>query len=167
MSQEKPFTWIVRFDVAPVWVADGGTISDFDALNMLGNQFGDACQNTEIAACVLSGPSRARIAAAQGYSATASHHRTARADIYQQLADEAPVAMSPDRYSMLRLVLDLEGVARDLNHPGLIEGLVTLKRAMNGSMAISDIGVYPDGEVVNIRGIECNVRATPALNGKK
>lgn len=165
MNIDAPFTWIVRFDVAPLWVADGGTISDLDALTMLGNRFGDACQNTEIAARVLSGPVRSRIAAAQGYVTPAD--RFARDVLYKELAREAPVAMSPDHYSMLRLVMDLEGIANEMEHPGLKQGLKTLRNVMNGRAPIDQIGEYPEGDQVDIRGIRCTVRATPAFHVKK
>lgn len=63
----KPYTWIVRFDVAPTWVADGFVLSDERALLMLGSELAYACRDTELAARVLSSPPPLRIAREQGY----------------------------------------------------------------------------------------------------
>ena len=35
MSNVKPYSWVVRFDVAPQWVADGFIMTDTTALEML------------------------------------------------------------------------------------------------------------------------------------
>lgn len=35
MNKIKPYTWIVRFDVAPEWVADGFNLTDERALLLL------------------------------------------------------------------------------------------------------------------------------------
>lgn len=63
----KPFTWIVRFDVAPLWVADGFDLDDARAFEMLSTELSFADCNTEIAAKVISAPDTSRIRAEQGY----------------------------------------------------------------------------------------------------
>ncbi|HIE2513457.1 TPA: hypothetical protein ACXLCK_001906 [Pseudomonas aeruginosa] len=67
MSKTAPYSWIVRFDVAPEWVADGFVFSDQRALEMLGADLSSACMSTELAAAVLAAPSPLRIAREQGY----------------------------------------------------------------------------------------------------
>lgn len=63
----KPYAWVVRFDVAPLWVADGFTLSDDRALEMLGREVGHACMGSELAARVLAAPPPLKIAREQGY----------------------------------------------------------------------------------------------------
>lgn len=58
MSKTAPYSWIVRFDVAPEWVADGFVFSDQRALEMLGADLSSACMSTELAAAVLAAPVR-------------------------------------------------------------------------------------------------------------
>lgn len=67
MSKTLPYSWIVRFDVAPEWVADGFVISDQRALEMLGTDLSSACMSTELAAAVVAAPCPMRIAREQGY----------------------------------------------------------------------------------------------------
>lgn len=83
----KPFTWIVRFDVAPEWVADGFTLSDQRALEMLGRET-SGCMSTELAACVLQGPDLSRVLREQGYPV--GRARSARE--YDALSNAAPAA---------------------------------------------------------------------------
>lgn len=67
MSQKiAPFTWIVRLDVAPEWVADGFSLSDERALEMLSREV-SGCMSTELAARVIAAPAPCRIVAEQGY----------------------------------------------------------------------------------------------------
>ena len=63
----QPFTYIVRFDIAPLWVADGFVMNDEVALDMLANHLPYACQEWELAAKVLCAPSPARIEDTQGF----------------------------------------------------------------------------------------------------
>ncbi len=65
---EKPFTWLVRFDIAPEWVGDGFNLTDERALEMLGRDLDGACMSTELAARVISAPSALRIVREQGYA---------------------------------------------------------------------------------------------------
>lgn len=64
--QIQPFTWIVRFDVAPEWVADGFSLCDERALEMLSRET-SGCMSTELAARVIAAPAPGRIVAEQGY----------------------------------------------------------------------------------------------------
>ena len=66
-KEVQPFTYIVRFDIAPVWTADGFILDDQAANNMLNETLGYACSVTELAAKVLVSPEVTRIADAQGY----------------------------------------------------------------------------------------------------
>lgn len=67
-QQVKPFSWTLRVDVAPVWVADGFTLSDERLLQMLGTELSSACMSTELAASVIAAPCPVRIVTEQGYT---------------------------------------------------------------------------------------------------
>ncbi|MFT0546956.1 hypothetical protein ACMHYO_11510 [Allopusillimonas ginsengisoli] len=64
----KPYSWIVRFDVAPEWVADGFNLTDERALEMLAETLPYANMSYELAARVLAAPSALRIVREQGYT---------------------------------------------------------------------------------------------------
>ena len=66
-KEVQPFTYIVRFDIAPVWAADGFILDDQAANNMLNETLDYACSVTELASKVLVSPQVSRIADAQGY----------------------------------------------------------------------------------------------------
>jgi len=66
MPTAKPFSWVVRFTVAPLWVQDGFTIDNERALNMLAQAVG-AGSADELQANVLEVPSALEIARMQGY----------------------------------------------------------------------------------------------------
>lgn len=66
MATAKPFTWVVRFTVAPLWVADGFSISDERAEEILRRALQCATEG-EYSACVLEAPSALHIARVQGY----------------------------------------------------------------------------------------------------
>lgn len=70
MPTAKPFSWVVRFTVAPLWVQDGFTISNDRALSMLARAVGGAT-GEELQAQVLESPSPLQIASMQGYT---KHH---------------------------------------------------------------------------------------------
>lgn len=138
MKAEKevaPFTWIVRFDVHPMWVADGGTISDLDALDMLSTRFGSACMNNELAACVLAGPGASRIAHQQGFDNLSDYHVRERAFVAGRLALEAPIAYDQSRHSLLKVLRVLREIAPEDVSAGLNEVI----RALTGRDAIGDI----------------------------
>jgi len=65
MKTTLPYTWVVRYDVAALYVADGFTFSDQRALEMLSRET-TGCMSTEIAARVLVAPDRVRILKEQG-----------------------------------------------------------------------------------------------------
>lgn len=67
MPKIKPYSWIVRFTVSPVWVADGFALSDDRALKMLSSDLSFA-NSKELSATVLEAPSAIHIANAQGYT---------------------------------------------------------------------------------------------------
>lgn len=69
MATAKPFTWIVRFTVAPLWVQDGFSISDERAIEMLAASIGFG-SSSELQAKVLEAPSALHIARMQGYAPT-------------------------------------------------------------------------------------------------
>lgn len=88
----QPFTWIVRLDVAPEWVADGFALSDQRALAMLGKDLDCACPDTELAASVLVAPNAERIAREQGYGPVHPH----TAGVIASLLAGAPRAQTGD-----------------------------------------------------------------------
>lgn len=87
MATAKPFSWVVRFTVAPTWIQDGFTLSDERALAMLALEVGGAYGN-ELSAQILEAPSPLQIARMQGY--TKEDKRAA--DVVRGLKKEAPDA---------------------------------------------------------------------------
>lgn len=142
----KPFTWIIRMDVHPQWVADGGTISDADAIDMLSQRFGWADVNNELAACVLSAPGATRIAHEQGWNQNTKYSSEGRKQVRAELEREAPVAYSPTRFSIERHVRDLLAQAERINDDALVEGLTILKDVIAGNTPVSDINHLPGVE---------------------
>ena len=69
MSNVKPYSWVVRFYVAPQWVADGFIMTDNTALEMLSDVINYA-NDHELAALVISAPDAERISEEQGYLAS-------------------------------------------------------------------------------------------------
>lgn len=67
MAQAKPFTWVVRFTIDPLWAQDGFTIGDDRALEMLAQAVGGA-RSDELSAQVLEAPSPLQLARIQGYN---------------------------------------------------------------------------------------------------
>jgi len=102
----KPYTWVVRFDVAPLWVADGFTLSDERALEMLGADLSSANMSFELAARVLSAPSPLRIAREQGYG---EQHPEA-GKFAREIIDGAPHA-----YTYFKGVKHIDSVERAVN----------------------------------------------------
>lgn len=140
---KKPFTWIVRMDVDPVWIADGGTISDLDALDMLAARFGWADCNSELQACVLAAPSHARIAEQQGYGRESAFDIAEREVLRKELVADAPIAYASDRFSVTRHVADLLAAAERINDDGLVDGLKTLQAVLTGVTPISETNILP------------------------
>jgi hypothetical protein len=67
MSIAKPFTWVVRLTVSPLWVADGFSLSDERITSMLQSELSSA-RGDEVSAQVINAPSAFHIARTQGYS---------------------------------------------------------------------------------------------------
>lgn len=63
----KMFKWIVEFQVADTWVADGFQMTDQRAWDMLSKDLSYADMDTEIHARVVASPNASLIAKAQGY----------------------------------------------------------------------------------------------------
>jgi len=87
---QTPLTWIVRFDIDPVWVADGFVMSDTQAIDMLSYKLEFANVDTELAAQVIAGPSPLRIAKEQGYDAQNPGGKT----IVREIIKASPAAYS-------------------------------------------------------------------------
>lgn len=64
----KPFSWVVRFTVAPAWIQDGFTLTNERARDMLASEVSSA-HGDEIEAVVLEAPSALQICRMQGYHA--------------------------------------------------------------------------------------------------
>jgi hypothetical protein len=87
---DNRFTWIVRFDVAPEWVADGFVMTDETALDMLSDKLSHADMDTELAARVISAPSALAIAREQGYD----KKHTQSGAVIREIMKGAPLAYS-------------------------------------------------------------------------
>jgi hypothetical protein len=61
------FKWTVEFEVDEVWVADGFSLSNLRALEMLASDLDYADMTTELSAKVIKAPPLDRILKAQGY----------------------------------------------------------------------------------------------------
>lgn len=143
MTAVKPFSWIVRFDVAPVWVADGFIMSDSQVSEMLARELGWADVNNELAASVISAPDAYSILSEQGY-------RNTNVQALERIMEDAPIAYPPktEGTSALKLAIVnaislLESVAfvRDDND-NTAEVLEQLRGALalvDGSEPIADI----------------------------
>lgn len=151
----KPFAWIVRFDVAPEWVADGFNLSDERALTMLGRTLGMACMSTELAARVLAAPSALRIVREQGYT---KEHPQAGKEVAGVL-DGAPYAYADVKKRSDAVTLDkaisdaiklLDSVAfvrNEKDNTGAVLSQLRDARAMlRGDDPISDIEWQPTPE---------------------
>lgn len=89
-SSTKPYTWIVRLDVAPEWVADGFSLGDQRALEMLGETLPYANMSYELAARVLAAPSSLRIVREQGFGPTHPDAGTEAASIRMEAPHAYP-----------------------------------------------------------------------------
>lgn len=67
MAKAKPFTWVVRYTVAPLWVQDGFALCNERALAMLAHEIG-AGTHDELQAQILEAPSPLHIVRMQGYA---------------------------------------------------------------------------------------------------
>lgn len=80
MSQVKPFSWLIRVDVAPIWVADGFCMNNQAALDMLANQLPYADMSFELGAAVIAGPDPRRIINENGWDTNPSEEAKIRAE---------------------------------------------------------------------------------------
>lgn len=143
-----PFTWIVRLDVAPVWVADGFSLSDERALAMLSRET-SGCMTTELAARVIAAPAPSRIVAEMGYlkqdarSAAEIHSLVSgaphahRAGARSRVAGGALVGALNDAIELLESVAFVRE-ERD-NTQDVLEGLRKARDLVTGAAAISEI----------------------------
>lgn len=116
----KPFSWVVRFDVAPLWVADGFDFTDARAIDMLSNELGFADINTEIAAKVISSPDVNRIRAEQGH----------------KVKDGAEINNGPVRQSIIDAI---ERLSSDVGAAAIVASLKLSLNLLDGTEPISDI----------------------------
>ncbi|MEI9747420.1 MULTISPECIES: hypothetical protein [Morganellaceae] len=80
MSQIKPFSWLIRLDVAPLWVADGFCMNNQTALDMLANQLPYADMSFELGAAVIAGPDPRRIVNENGWESNQAEEVKIRAE---------------------------------------------------------------------------------------
>lgn len=85
---DKRFSWIVRFDVAGEWVADGFVMTDEAALDMLSEKISFADADTELAARVIAAPPAMRIANEQGYTVKHPQHN----NLCETVMTDSPMA---------------------------------------------------------------------------
>lgn len=67
MPTMTPFSWVVRFTVAPVWIQDGFTLSHERVHHMLAREIGEGTPG-ELQAEILAAPASGQLAKAQGYT---------------------------------------------------------------------------------------------------
>lgn len=134
----KPYTWIVRFDVAPMWVSDGFSLGDQRALEMLGRDLGGANMSYELAAQVLAAPSPLRIVREQGYG---PKHPDSATEILTMVG-EAPHAYA------------------DMNKK--FDG-VTLDKAITDAIALLDSVPFVRDEKDGSQKVLANLRTAQAL----
>lgn len=142
MKEVKPFSWVVRFDVAPIWVADGFVMNDTSTLEMLARELGWADVNTELAAAIISAPDAHDILHEQGYQKT-------NAEELAEIVEGSPFAYQKTEYSsalklaLMNAIALLDSVAfvRDENDntAAVLEQLRGVLGLVDGSAPISDI----------------------------
>lgn len=131
-----PFTYIVRFDIAPLWTADGFILDDQAANNMLNETLVYACSVSELAAKVLVSPEVSRIADAQGYK---------RSVIEDKIKAKSPLAYADSSVmtaiiEAIELIDSVAFVREETDNSS--EVLTKLRKArdlMNGTEPVSDI----------------------------
>lgn len=138
MSTVKPFSWIVRFDVAPLWVADGFIMTDAIALDMISGVV-DCANQFELSASVISAPAAERIAEEQGY--LPSNHP-------EQLC--VVINDSPRAYAEASVVNSLNDAIAALentqNNKNVLKNLRSSLALLTGDKPISDIVWHPTPE---------------------
>lgn len=135
----RPYTYVVRFDIAPLWVADGFILSDETALAMLAERLDYACDATELAARVLVAPTSARIEDEQGYrhGAIAKSIEDGAPEAYENFGENTIVSALIDAIELL----DSVAFVRDENDNSreVLSKLFEALGKVNGSLPISDI----------------------------
>lgn len=132
----KPYTFIVRLDVAPLWMADGFCMTDADALEMLAKMLPHACQDTELAAQVLVAPDVGRISKEQGFGVYTSERQ--QHDHHDQLRERSPVAYD-EKDGIVPVLTRLQGMFERQGLPGFAGDLGAIIDKLTGVDAISDI----------------------------
>ena len=89
----QPFTWVVSFTVAPLWIQDGFTISNEQATEMLGQALSCAT-GEEYSAKVLEAPSAAAIMNMQGYGPKDPRRAKVGAEIIAGMGDTGVIGMA-------------------------------------------------------------------------
>lgn len=141
-----PYSWLVRFDVAPLWIADGFLLDDDRAMDMIGKELGQACQSTELAATVLSAPAFSRIAEEQGYGPKHFNMTSVVAEMQRSVPSVAPgggplVGALVDAIGLLESVAFVREEGDDTGK--VLDQLRIALALVNGSKQISDIDWQP------------------------
>ncbi|WP_336983955.1 MULTISPECIES: hypothetical protein [unclassified Cedecea] len=135
----SPYTYIVRFDIAPLWIADGFILSDETALAMLAERLDYACDATELAAQVLVAPNPSRIEDEQGYrhGAIAKSIEEGAPEAYENFGENTIASALIDAIELL----DSVAFVRDENDNSrdVLSKLLEALGKVNGSLPISDI----------------------------
>lgn len=135
----KPYTYIVRYDVAPIWTADGFILNDLTAFDMLSNRLSFADVNNELAASVLVAPSIARLESEQGYKLGGLGKDIIKEspDAYEESGDNMIVTTLVDAIELI----DSVAFVRDENDNSqeIIEKLKVVLAKLTGESEISDI----------------------------
>lgn len=134
-----PYTYIVRFDIAPLWVADGFILSDQIAKEMITASLPYACEDSELAAQVLGAPNPARIEDEQGYrpGAIAKSILAASPEAYKDFGENSVLGAVIDAIELI----DSVAFVRDENDNSreVLQKLHTALEKLNGNHPISDI----------------------------
>lgn len=138
MSNVKPYSWVVRFDVAPQWVADGFIMTDTTALEMLSDVINYA-NDHELAALVISAPDAERISEEQGYLASNN------AELMRQVLIGSPQAYAKASVSntLLKAITALE---QTQDNKQVVKELHSSLALLTGNKPISDIIWFPTPE---------------------
>lgn len=138
MSNVIPYSWVVRFDVAPQWVADGFIMTDTTALEMLSDVINYANEH-ELAASVISAIGAERIAEEQGYLPSNN------TEIMSQVLTGSPQAYAKASVAntLLKAIAALE---KTQNNKQIVKELHSSLALLTGNKPISDIIWFPTPE---------------------
>ncbi|EGP2852964.1 hypothetical protein IYQ62_003029 [Salmonella enterica] len=134
-----PYTFIVRFDIAPLWIADGFILSDQIAKDMLAASLPYACEDSELAAQVLGAPNPARIEDEQGYrpGAIAKSILAASPEAYKDFGENSVLGAVIDAIELIDSVAFVRN--ENDNSREVLQKLHTALEKLNGNYPISDI----------------------------